>query len=100
MADFKSFFNSSIRCSIVGQSYASICHRFCFTKLLSLILVSLFSGILLSYYKNISNNVLMIKSHIKSVTYLRNTWNFLEYIWLVSRNPRPKLSFSSRALKI
>ena len=47
------FFNSSTCCSVVGPSYASICHNFCFTKLLTLILISFFSGILLSYHKKL-----------------------------------------------
>ena len=103
---FQTFFNSSICCS----GYASTCRKFCFTKLLTLILISFFSGILLSYHKKISDNVLMIKSFIRSVPYLLITWNLLEYIWLVSwvivlsddmeTNAGPKHSFSSQGYKI
>ena len=68
-----------------------------------------FSGILLSY-KKFSDNVLMIKSYISSVTYSLITWNLLECIWHAShviilgsdieRNPSLKHSFSSQDLKI
>ena len=51
------FFNSSI-CTVFAPPYASICNNFCFTKLLTLILISFLSGILLSHLKNLSDNVL------------------------------------------
>ena len=51
----------------------------------------------------------MIKSYIRSVTYLLTTWNLLEYICLISRiiilsddietNPGPKHSFSIKVLR-
>ena len=44
---FQNFFNSSI-CAVVAPSYTSICHNFCFTKLLTLSLISFFSEVLLS----------------------------------------------------
>ena len=45
---FQVFFNSSVSCSIVAPSYASICGKVCFTKLQNFILISFFGGILLS----------------------------------------------------
>ena len=50
---FQVFFNSSTCCSVAALSYASISHNFCFTKLLALILITFFSGILLSYHKKL-----------------------------------------------
>ena len=107
---FQVFFNSSTCCSVVVPPYESICHNFCFTKLLTLISISFFSGILLSYHKKINNNVLMIKWYIKSVTYFLTTWGLLKYIWHDFRiitlsgdmetNPGPKHSFSSQGLNI
>ena len=51
----------------------------------------------------------MIKSYLRSVTYLLVTWNLLEYIWHAFRiiilsgdietNPGPKHSFPSQDLK-
>ena len=107
---FKVFFNSSTCCSVAAPSYAFICHNVCLTKLLTLILITLFSGILLSYHKKINDNVFMIKPYIRSVTYFLITWSLLKYIWYDSRiiilsgdietNPGPKHSFSSQGLKI
>ena len=107
---FQVFFNSSSCCSVAALSYASICHNFCFTKLLTLISISFFSGILLSYHKNLNENVFLIKPYIRSVTYFLITWSFFKYIWYDSRiiiligdietNPGPKHSFSSQGLKI
>ena len=63
-----------------------------------------------AYLKKISDNVLMIKSYIRSVTYLLITWNLFEQIWHASHiiihrgdietNPGPKHSFSSQDLII
>ena len=104
------FFNSSTCCSVVAPSCASICHNLCFTKLLTLFLISFFSGILLSYHEKINGNVLIIKPYIRSVPYFLITWSLLKYIWHDSRitilsgdietNPGPKQSFSSQGLKI
>ena len=100
---FKVFFNSSSCCS-AALSYASISHNFCFTKLFTLVLITFFSGILLSYHKKINDNVFMIKPYIRSITYFLITWSLLKYIWYDSRiiilsgdietNPGPKHSFS------
>ena len=97
-------------CSVAAPSYGSICHNLRFTKLLTLILVSYFSGILLSYHKKINDNVFMVIPYIRSVTYFLITWSLLKYIWHDSRiiilrddietNPGPKQSFSSQGLKI
>ena len=107
---FEVFFNSSNCCSVAAPSYASICHYFCFTKLLTLILITFFSGILLSYNEEINDNVFMIKPYIRSIIYFLITWSLLKYIWCDSRiiiisddietNPGPKHSFSSQGLKI
>ena len=103
---FQVFFNSSTCCSVAAPSYASICNTFCFTNLRNLILISFFSGILLSYHKKINGNVFMIKPYIRSVTYFLITWSLLNYIWYYSwiiifsgnikTNPGPKNSFSRR----
>ena len=108
--NFQVFFNSSVCCSVVAPSYPFICHNFCFTKLLTLVLISFFTGFCFHILKKISDNVLMIKSYIRSVTYLLITWNLLEYIWHASRiimlsgdietNSGPKHSFSSQGLMI
>ena len=107
---FQVFFNSSTCCSVAAPSYTSICHNFSFTKLLTLILITFFSGILLSYHKKINDNVFMIEPYISSVTYFLITWNLLKYIWYdswiiilsgdIEANPGPKHSFSSQGLKI
>ena len=66
-AKFQVFFNSSICCSVIALLYASICHNFCFTKLLALIFISfLFWNFALFSLKD-SDNVLMMKSYIRSV---------------------------------
>ena len=59
---FQVFYDSSTCCSVVAPSYASICHNFCFAKLLTLILISFFSRILLSYHKKI-NDIVSITKH-------------------------------------
>ena len=110
MANDKSFFNSSTYCSVAAPSYASISHNFCLTKLLTLILITFFSEILFSYDKKINDNVFIIKSYIRSVTYLLIAWSLLKNIWYDSRiiipncdietNPCPKHSFSRQGLKI
>ena len=107
---FQVFFNSSTCYSVAAPSYASLCHNFSFTKLLSLILITFFSEILLSYHKKVNDNVFMIKPYIRSVTYFLITWSLLKYIWNHSRiiilsgdietNLGPKHSFSSQNLKI
>ena len=107
---FQAFFNNSTCCSVAVSSYTFICHNFCFTKLLTLILISFFSGILLSYHKKINDNIFMIKPFTRSVAYFLITWSLLKYIWHDSRiiifsgdietNPGPKHSFSSHGLKI
>ena len=104
------YFHSSSCCSVAAMSYASISYNFCFTKLLTLVLITFFSGILLSYHKKINGNVFMIKPYIRSITYFLITWSLLKYIWYDSRiiilsgdietNPGPKHSFSSQGLKI
>ena len=63
----------------------SNCISFNPTSHLNLILILFFSGILLSYHNQIDDNLLMIKSYIRSVTYLLITWNLFEYIWHGSR---------------
>ena len=70
----------------------------------------MFSGILLSYHKKINNNVLIIKSYIRSIPYFLITWSLLKYIWHdsriviligdIERNPVTKYSFSSEGVKI
>ena len=45
----------------------------------------IFSGILLSYHKKYNVNVLVIKSFIRSATYLLITLNLLKYICRISR---------------
>ena len=107
---FQVFFNSSTCFSVIALSYALICHNFCFAKLLALILISFFWGILLSYYKRNNDNALMIKSYIRSVTYFLVIWSLLKCIWLdcwiiilsgdIKINPGPKHSFSSQGLQI
>ena len=72
---FQVFFNSSTCCSVAAPPYPSISHNFCFTKLLPLILIKFFSGILLSY-KKINDNVFIIKPYIRSITYFLITWEF------------------------
>ena len=99
---FQVFFNSSTCFSEIGPSYASIYHN-CFTKFLTLILISFSPGILLSYHKKINDNALMIKSCIRSTTYFLITWSLLKYVWHdsriiilcgdIERNPGPKHSF-------
>ena len=107
---FQVFFKSSTCCSVAAPSYASICHNFCFTKLLALILFSFFSGILLSYHKRINDKVFMIKLYIRSITCFLIIWSLLEYIWHdshiiilsgdIETNPGPKHSFANEGLKI
>ena len=58
---FEVFFNGLICCSVAASLYPPVCHKFCFTKLFTLILISFFPGTLLSYHKKISSNVLMVK---------------------------------------
>ena len=103
-------FHSSSCCSVAAMSYASISYNFCFTKLLTLVLITFFSGILLSYHKKINDNVLKIKPYTRSIAYCLITWHLLKYIWYDSRitilsgdiktNPGPKHFFSSQGLKI
>ena len=106
---FQVFFNSSTCYSVAAPSYASISHNFCFTKLLTLIMITFFF-FFLSYHKKINDNVFMIKPYITSATYFLITWSLLKYILYDSRiiiisgdietNPDPKHSFSSQARKI
>ena len=103
-------FQVPFNCSVAARSYASISHNFCFSKLLTLILITFFSGIFLSYHKKVNGNVFMIKPYIRSVTYFLITWRLIKYIWYdswiiilsgdIETNPGPKHSFSSQGLKI
>ena len=102
------FFNSC--CSVASPSYASICHNFCFTKLLTLILISFFSGIWLSYHRKMNDKVFMIKPYFRSVTHFPITWSLLKYIRHhsciiilngdIETNSGPKHSFTNEGLKI
>ena len=79
---------SSICCSVAAPSCAYICRNFCFTKLLALILISSFTGILLSYRKKIVARVyLTCFSHC----YTQSD---------IETNLGPKHCFSSQDLKI
>ena len=99
---FQVIFNSSTCCSVAALSYAFISHSFCFTKSLTLIFITFFSGNLLSYHKKINDNFFMIKPYIRSVTYFLITWSLLKYIWYdyriiilsgdIESNPGPKQS--------
>ena len=53
---FQFFFTSSTCCSVAATPYASIFYKFCFTKLLTLILILFLSGTLLSSHKKINDN--------------------------------------------
>ena len=107
---FQVFFNSSTCCSVAAPSCAFICDNLCFTKLLVPILISFFSGILLSCHKKINDNVFMIKIYIRSATNFLITWSLLKYIWHdswiiilsgnIETNPGPRHSFLSQSLKI
>ena len=74
---FQVFFNGLICCSAAASLHPPICHKFCFTKLFTPILISFFPGTLLSQHKKISSNVLMVKSQIRSVTYLHTYLHYL-----------------------
>ena len=58
---FQVFFNSSTCCSVAAPSYTSISYNFCFTKLLTLTLITFFSRILLFYRKKLNDNIFNIK---------------------------------------
>ena len=82
---FQFFFNSSTCYSVAASLYSFKYQNFCFTKLLTLILNTFFSGILLCYPENTNANVFMIKSNIRIVSYFLIASSFLKYIWCDSR---------------
>ena len=79
---------SSICCSLAAPSFAYICRNFCFTKLLTLILISSFTGILLSYRKKIVARVYLT---CFSDYYTQSD---------IETNLGPKHCFSSQDIKI
>lgn len=90
---FSVFCNSSICCSVAALSYACIRHNYCFTKLLSLILISIFSGVVLSYLKKLEASHIYLLHGIFLNIFASQIIVFSDDIKL---NPGPKHSFSSQ----